>query len=306
MRKPDLSLPQILGWIDSFHERTGKWPRKDSGAIPGALDETWQAVEMALRNGNRGLSGRSSLAQLLFEQRGVRNRMKLPRLTEEQILAWMESHYQRTGMWPTHESGPILDAPGEQWRGVDRALRRGRRGLPAGSSLSHLLAEYRQIKVHRRRAPLTVGQILSWIDAYRVRTGQWPTMYSGPIAEAKGETWMMVHVALRRGKRGLPGGSSLARLLLEQRGVRPLRFPPLNLEQIQAWAEAHRERTGEWPNRTSGLIPEAPRETWLAVDKALRNGLRGLPGGSSLSRVLRQRSPRRSRRDSTLGKGIQR
>src|SRR5262249_44024200 len=115
---------------------------------------------------------------------------------------------------------------------------------------------------------------------------------SGPIAEAKGETWMMVHVALRRGKRGLPGGSSLARLLLEQRGVRPLRLLPLNLEQIQTWAEAHRARTGEWPNRASGIIPEAPRETWLAVDKALRNGLRGLPGGSSLSRVLRQCGPR--------------
>ena len=35
---------------------------------------------------------------------------------------------------------------------------------------------------------------------------------SGPIAEAPGETWKSVDLALRYGYRGLPGGASLARL----------------------------------------------------------------------------------------------
>jgi hypothetical protein len=105
MRRPELTIFQILDWLDAFHRGTGEWPRKNSGQISGSLGETWQAVEMALRNGNRGLPGGSSLARLLADYRGVRNRMNLPRVTERQVLAWMDAHRQRTGMWPTHQCG---------------------------------------------------------------------------------------------------------------------------------------------------------------------------------------------------------
>jgi hypothetical protein len=63
-------------------------------------------------------------------------------------------------------------------------------------------------------------------------------------------------------------------------------LPRLTLKQIRAWAKAHRERTGAWPGDTSGPIPEAPGETWKAVQMALVQGLRGLKGGSSLARLL--------------------
>ena len=33
---------------------------------------------------------------------------------------------------------------------------------------------------------------------------------------------------------------------------------------------------------------EAPEETWNIIDQALRRGLRGLPGGSSLKRLLKR------------------
>ena len=58
---------------------------------------------------------------------------------------------------------------------------------------------------------------------------------------------------------------------------------PLDLRDILRWAAAHREATGHWPTKTSGLIFSARFETWLSVDHALREGLRGLPGGSSLA-----------------------
>ena len=45
---------------------------------------------------------------------------------------------------------------------------------------------------------------------------------SGPVAEAPEETWRAVNMALAQGHRGLPGGSSLSRLLDEsRRGTRP-------------------------------------------------------------------------------------
>jgi hypothetical protein len=43
---------------------------------------------------------------------------------------------------------------------------------------------------------------------------------SGVIKDDLAETWRRVDNGLRYGLRGLPGGSSLARLLDEKRGVR--------------------------------------------------------------------------------------
>jgi hypothetical protein len=63
--------------------------------------------------------------------------------------------------------------------------------------------------------PLTVGQILAWADAHKARTGRWPAAASGPIPGAPGETWVKINAALYVGRRGLPRGSSLSRLLHE-------------------------------------------------------------------------------------------
>lgn len=62
--------------------------------------------------------------------------------------------------------------------------------------------------------------------------------------------------------------------------------PGLTTERILGWAEAHKERTGNWPTRKAGQIPEAPGETWAGIDLALRLGKRGLPGQDSIFRLL--------------------
>jgi hypothetical protein len=65
----------------------------------------------------RRLSG-----QLLARERGVRNLSGLPALTEVLILSWADRHKRRTGRWPTENSGPIADAPGEVWANINAAL----------------------------------------------------------------------------------------------------------------------------------------------------------------------------------------
>ncbi len=97
------------------------------------------------------------------------NRLNRPDLSVTQILAWADAHRERTGRWPTSNSGVILEAPDEKWSAVNTCLMQGNRGRP--------------------------------------------------IVEAPEETWGGVQVALSHGNRGLPGGSSLAQLLAEQRGV---------------------------------------------------------------------------------------
>jgi hypothetical protein len=55
---------------------------------------------------------------------------------------------------------------------------------------------------------------------------------------------------------------------------------------VLVWADAHMARTGRWPTAGSGPVRGAPGETWLALDRALLRGLRGLPGGDTLARLL--------------------
>jgi hypothetical protein len=94
-------------------------------------------------------------------------------------------------------------------------------------------------------------------------------------------------MALRRGTRGLPGGSSLPQLLAKARGVRNTSgLPRLSEGQILAWARAHQRLTGEWPRYNSGPIESSGGGTWGGINMALVKGMRGLKGGSSLAKLL--------------------
>jgi hypothetical protein len=79
----------------------------------------------------------------------------------------------------------------------------------------------------------------------------------------------------------------LAVLLHEQRGARKQGYlPPVSVKHILSWADRYHQRTGKWPTTGSGLIPEAPEETWNGVHMALVQGQRGLRRGSSLAGLL--------------------
>ncbi len=286
---PNLTVRQILAWADAFHRQTGQWPKHDSESIPDNLDGSWCAVDTSLREGYRGLPKCGSLARLLAQHRGIRNNLGVPQLTVQQILAWADSHHRRTGQWPTGKSGPVFNAAGENWSALNVALQGGGRGLQRGSSLAQVLAEHRRVRNRMDSPPLEVTKVLRWMDAFHRRNGQWPRVVDGPITDAPGETWVAVDATLRQGRRGLPGGSSLARLLAEHRGVRnSASLPKLSAEMILKWADVHYARTGRWPKRGSGAISEAPGETWLDVDAALSGGRRGLSGRSTLLRFLKK------------------
>lgn len=141
------------------------------------------------------------------------------------------------------------------------------------------------------RPPLTIEIVLAWADSYRARTGRWPSAGSGEIPESLGDTWDSINAALVRGNRGLPGGTSLAVLLKTHRGGSAHQVKSLlTVEQILVWAEAHRRRTGKWPSADAGPVPEAPGENWRALNTGLQEGLRGLPGGDSLSKLRRRQN----------------
>jgi hypothetical protein len=109
----------------------------------------------------------------------------------------------------------------------------------------------RRRKRRRKSKPLpelSVLQILAWADAHHARTGQWPNVNSGEVDENPNEKWRGLDMDLGRGFRPLDGGSSLARLLAEARGVRNDRERPgFSVAQILAWADAHHAWTARWP-----------------------------------------------------------
>jgi hypothetical protein len=67
----------------------------------------------------------------------------------------------------------------------------------------------------KHRPPFDVQEILAWADAYHARTGAWPNENTGPVIDARGETWRKIDVCLRGGFRGLHGGDTLVRLLAD-------------------------------------------------------------------------------------------
>jgi hypothetical protein len=281
--KPSLTIEQILEWADAHEVATGDWPNQKSGQVTNT-DETWGGINAALQYGNRGLPGGSTLARLLAEHRDVQNIQDLPPLAIEQILAWAEVHVAASGRWPKVNSGQVMGTR-ETWAGINAALSRGNRGLPGDSTLARLFAEHRGVRNAMDLPPLTIKQILGWADEHRAATGQWPNKQSGQVTDTN-ETWGGINSALRKGSRGLAIGTTLADLLEEHRQVRNVRsLPPLTIEWILERADEHNAATGDWPNEKSGLV-RATEETWAGINAALSRGNRGLPGGSTLARLL--------------------
>jgi len=283
------SVQQILAWADAHHQRTGRWPSPKGKRTLAGNGWSWAAIDHIIQRRGCGIDGVRTLVQLLQLRRGARNLKRLERLSQAKILRWADEFYHRTGRWPIRPDGPVLPGSHETWSTVDVALRVGRRGLPGGSSLAQLLLA-RRGAIYRpppSQPPLTERQVLRWVDAHYRRTNEWPTRLSGRVIGVRGEKWMGIDQAMRHGRRGFPGGSTLAQFLAGH-GRKPLNLKRemLTEEQIIGWARKHRRLTGRWPSQTSGLVIGNPDKSWGNIQSALYKGSRGLPGGSSIAKLL--------------------
>src|SRR5262249_11017389 len=153
--------------------------------------------------------GGPPLARPLHAWRGVRSPRDLPPLVAKQVTAWARAHRLRTGDWPHAHSGRVVGSNGENWGSINNLLRDGGRGLPGGSSLSSFLARHCGHRNPKDLPPLSEVQIWGWAQAHRRRTGAWPRGKSGAVRGAPGETWNGIDRSLTRGRRGMPGASSL-------------------------------------------------------------------------------------------------
>src|SRR5262249_37900374 len=113
--RPSFTIEQVLSWARAHHTTTGRWPTRSSGRIPGTSGERWADIDPALRLGRHSLPAGLTLAKLLRQKLDATVPSVRPKLTIEQVLAWADAHHAAHGRWPSVISGPIPDAPGENW-----------------------------------------------------------------------------------------------------------------------------------------------------------------------------------------------
>jgi superfamily II DNA or RNA helicase len=291
-QKPPLSLEGILEWADNFRAKTGRWPSRATVGGP-CEGETWGAIDMALKNGSRGLEGGISLGRLLADSRNASNRSNVMPLTEQIVLSWADAYFAEHNAWPSRKSG-VVEGTTERWDNIDQLLRLGLRGLKKSRSLTALLAKHRGVERHHSvRKPLTEKQILRWADDFFRRRSFYPSV-SEVESPAPRETWRAIDNALRSGTRGLRGGGSLWQLLKDNRGLtKTTRSVNLSESQIMDWADDFFGEHGRWPDQKSGEIP-GTEEDWKSLDVALQKGYRNLDGGSSISQLLEKHGRKRN------------
>jgi hypothetical protein len=284
-----LNIRDVLKWADQHREWTGRWPISRDGPVLGQPGETWEGINDALRKCGRGVTRPTTLHQLLARRRGALDSRRLcPELTRQQIIEWARLYHMRTGTWPRRDSGRIASAPNLSWSTVHNTLKRGGMHLPGGETLTTLLREEFLLWSSRGHRRLSVPLILKWADEHRGRTGRWPVVMSGQVPRQK-HTWAAINEALKHGRCGLPGGTSVARLLRQHRGAEyDKRLVKFTETQILEWADEFHKRHRRWPTARSGYWPPA-KVPWSTINRALQQGRQGLTGGSSLSALLKDK-----------------
>lgn len=214
-------------------------------------------------------------------------------LSPEFIVCRALEFFDKNGKPPPVKNGLVEGGyPGDTWCGYDFCLRNGYRGLPKLGSLAKLLSERCGFKYQCDIPDLCEESILSLAELYKEKHSKWPGQKSGPVEGGyPGDTWAVYELHLRDGGRGLPGGSSVAKLISSKHEhAHAKNRPELTYDFIIARASEYFDANSKYPAVRSGSVPGGHTgDTWFCYDQALREGLRGLPGGTSLKALFAER-----------------
>lgn len=120
------------------------------------------------------------------------------------------------------------------------------------------------------------GATRRWGEAYYAVHGKWPGRRSGIVAEFPTLSWRLLDDWMRDGRNGFQAGGSLITFF----GVNYL--PDLEVAEVQQWVANYVAIHGVPPPTDDTVVPECPGMTWRNLNKCLRLGRRGLPGGMTL------------------------
>jgi len=144
-------------------------------------------------------------------------RQQIRKITVEEISNAAKLFFNENKRWPKRDSpDKKLEMTGISWKTINSRLVRGSIAGTNANSLANFLEEKFSVSHHLIKPKLSTEIILSWADAHKLQTGQWPTHKSGIVLDEPSETWGGIRKALMKGGRGLKkGGSSIFKLLKE-------------------------------------------------------------------------------------------
>ena len=89
---------------------------------------------------------------------------------------------------------------------------------------------------------LTKELILEWAKVYYEKNNEWPSVKS-QMVDGVGESWKAIDECLKRGDRGLEGGTSLAQLFIEEdlKGYQTAYVAPSAVDEVQETVEEEGE-----------------------------------------------------------------
>ena len=135
----------VAAAVEHF-EKTEKWPtcEDSTSEIPLLPGDTWSAINAAGRTGCRNLEKGRPLAEILKPikiQYGSKVITQGGPLTEEEIVKAAVQHFEKTEKWPicADSTSEIPLLPGDTWKAIDGAGRRGSRNLEKGQTLAEIL-----------------------------------------------------------------------------------------------------------------------------------------------------------------------
>ena len=179
LRKQDLSIEQIKGWVDVHRAANdGKFPSQHSGEVlnaDGSPAGTWAGLDKLFKSAQKGFPARGlqgigfeSLPDFLDKTYPDERKLREEKqdLSIEQIKRWVDVHRAANdGKFPSAHSGEVLNADGsptgETWGGLNSLFITAQNGRPARglqhsgfTSLSDFLDKtYPTERARERRAP---------------------------------------------------------------------------------------------------------------------------------------------------------
>lgn len=190
-----------------YEEVNGHLPLRHAGPLVGRPDITWELIDTATTNFNKGgLYEVYTTGGLIKKGRhSKQGPQKLDILTPDIIMDHATLFLKENWMWP-HEDmqEPVPGLNEEHWQIWDYCLGLGERGLPGGSYLFKTIWDW----------------VAEQAQKFEKRHGHLPDAGSGLVEGYPGLSWDMVDLGLRKQKwLKLPLESVLSLHLKEERNV---------------------------------------------------------------------------------------
>ena len=264
----------IVAEAERYRDANGVLPDRNSGTLENYPELTWEIIEDSILAktgyGHRSLNGIYTEYGLLEKEDISLEELAL----KEMLILYEELEYKE---WPKEsalrEAGAKLRSdPSRTWTALTVELQRKNQNTSGPKSIPDI------------RDMFTVDQAVK----YREIHGALPDRNSGPLPEYQDITFEMLEDSYL----ALTGTRSrnLARIYTEAELIES--EPELSDDNIFSYALDFliSQEKPTWPSATdTNLISDMHLDSWESLDKSMRKGTRGFPGGDSISRLIQRK-----------------